>query len=88
MGMINYYNNIVPKRLEEVIRKATGKKPKIETITVQTADGPRQQLGIRIDEDLRNSRFSDFNKGGRVTGGNTYGNDQSIANALALTREY
>lgn len=87
-GMIEYYNKIVPKRLEEIIRKATGKKPKIEVITVQTGDGPRQQFAVRIDEDLLNARFSDFNKGGRVTGGNSYGNDQSIANALALTREY
>jgi hypothetical protein len=42
---------------------------------------------IRLD-DLHDARFSDFNKGGRVTGGNSYGNDQSIASALALTREY
>jgi hypothetical protein len=87
-GMIEYYNKVVPRRLIEVIRKATGKKPNIEIITVQTANGPRQQLGIRIDDDIRNARFSDFNKGGRVTGGNSYGNDQSIASALALTREY
>jgi hypothetical protein len=34
------------------------------------------------------ARFSDFKKGGRVTGGNTYGNDNSVAHALALTSEY
>lgn len=87
-GMIEYYNKVVPRRLIEVIRKATGKKPNIEIITVQTANGPRQQLGIRIDDDIRNARFSDFNKGGRVTGGNTYDNSKSVEHALALTSEY
>jgi hypothetical protein len=34
------------------------------------------------------ARFSDFNKGGRVTGGNAYDNDKTVDSALALTREY
>ena len=88
-GMRGYYDKVYLKRVQEVIRKATGEKPVIETIEVQTADGPRKQLGIRLTDDMREkARFSDFNKGGRVTGGNTYDSNHTVANALALTREY
>jgi hypothetical protein len=67
-GMRGYYDNVYLKRVQKVLEKATGKKPKIEEITVQTANGPRKQLGIRLDEDMQNARFSDFNRGGRATG--------------------
>lgn len=88
-GMLGYYNKIYLKRVQEVIKKATGIKPQIETITVDTADGPRQQLGIRITNEMREkARFSDFKKGGRVTGGNAYDNNQVVDSALALTREF
>ena len=88
-GMRGYYDKVYLKRVQEVIRKATGEKPVIETIEVQTADGPRKQLGVRLTDEMREkARFSDFNKGGRVTGGNSYDNDNSVAHALALTREY
>lgn len=88
-GMRKYYDSMYLKRVQEVIRKATGEKPVIETIEVQTADGPRKQLGIRLTDDMREkARFSDFQKGGRVTGGNTYDSNSTVANALALTREY
>jgi hypothetical protein len=88
-GMLGFYDKIVPKRVQEVIRKATGIKPEIEVITVNTSNGPRKQLGVRLTDEMREkARFSDFNKGGRVTGGNTYDNDSSVAHALALTSEY
>ena len=88
-GMTGYYNKIYLKRVQEVLKKATGTKPEIEVIDVQTAAGPRKQLGIRLTDEMREkARFSDFNKGGRVTGENTYDNDNSVAHALALTREY
>ena len=88
-GMRGYYDKVYLKRVQEVLRKATGEKPNIEVIEVQTANGPRKQLGVRLTDEMREkARFSDFNKGGRVTGGNTYDNDQAIAHALALTSEY
>ena len=88
-GMVGYYDKIFLKRVQDVIKKATGIKPQIEVIEVQTANGPRKQLGIRLTDEMREkARFSDFNKGGRVTGGNTYDNDSSVAHALALTSEY
>ena len=88
-GMRGYYDKVYPKRVEEVIRKATGIKPQIEVIEVQTADGPRKQLGVRLTDEMREkARFSDFNKGGRVTNGNTYDSNPAVDHAIALTREY
>lgn len=79
-GMRGYYDKIYLKRVQDVIKKSTGIKPEIETITVNTANGPRQQLGIRITDEMREkARFSDFNKGGRVS-------DPVVNKALALTR--
>ena len=66
--------------MQDVIKKSTGIKPEIETITVNAADGPRQQLGVRITDEMREkARFSDFNKGGRVS-------DPIVNKALSLTR--
>jgi hypothetical protein len=88
-GMRGYYDKVYLKRLQEVVKKATGEKPNIEVIEVHARHGPRKQLGIRLTDEMREkARFSDFNKGGRVTGGNTYDNDSSVAHALALTSEY
>jgi hypothetical protein len=79
-GMRGYYDKIYLKRVQDVIKKSTGIKPEIETITVNTADGPRQQLGVRITDEMREkARFSDFNKGGRVS-------DPIVNKALSLTR--
>ena len=89
-GMIGYYDKVYLKRVQDVIKKATGEKPQIEVITVETADGPRQQLGIRLTDEMREkARFSDFASGGTVTGSHSYGNnDAHVNHALALTREY
>jgi hypothetical protein len=89
-GMIGYYDKVFPKRVQEVIRKATGAKPEIEVITVQTGDGSRQQLGIKLTDEMREkARFSDFNRGGTVTAPSSYGNDDpAVSRAIALTREY
>ena len=89
-GMIGYYDKLYFKRVQDVLKKATGQKPEIEVIEVQTADGPRKQLGIRLTDEMREkARFSDFNRGGTVTGSHSYGNDGDVVNtALALTREY
>ena len=78
-GMIDYYNNIYKKRVEKVVKDATGKKVQWEVIPVQTADGPREQLGFRLTDDMKEARFSDFNKGGRVA-------DPVVNKALSLTR--
>jgi hypothetical protein len=87
-GMIDYYNNIYKKRVEKVVKDATGKKVEWEVIPINTKRGVRNQLGFRLS-DMQNARFSDFNKGGRVTGGNPYGNDDpAVSRAIALTREY
>ena len=78
-GMIDYYDNIYKKRVEKVVKDATGKKVQWEVIPVQTADGPREQLGFRLTDDMKEARFSDFNKGGRVS-------DPVVNKALSLTR--
>jgi hypothetical protein len=78
-GMIDYYDNIYKKRVEKVVKDATGKKVEWEVIPVNTADGPREQLGFRLTDDMKNARFSDFNKGGRVS-------DPIVNKALSLTR--
>ena len=80
-GMIDYYNNIYKKRVEKVVKDATGKKVQWEVIPVQTADGPREQLGFRLTDDMKQARFSDFNKGGRVA-------DPVVNKALSLTSGY
>jgi hypothetical protein len=80
-GMIDYYDNIFKRRVEKVVKDATGKKVEWEVIPVNTADGPREQLGFRLTDDMKNARFSDFNKGGRVA-------DPVVNKALALTSEY
>jgi hypothetical protein len=84
-GMKGYYDNVYLKRVQKTLEKATGMKIPIEEITVQTADGPRKQLGIKLNDDIRSkAKFSDFKKGGRVTSGTTHGND-IVSRALAIT---
>jgi len=86
-GMIDYYNNIYKKRVEKVVKDATGQKVQWEVIPVQTADGPREQLGFRLTDDFQRARFSDFKKGGRVTGSTKYADSDTVGRALALTSE-
>lgn len=81
-GMRKYYDSAFVKYVQDVFKEATGEKPNIEVITAQTADGPRQQLGIRLTDEMREkARFSDFNKGGRVS-------NPVVNKALQLTRDY
>ena len=81
-GMRKYYDSAFVKYVQDVFQEATGKKPKVEIIEAQTADGPRKQLGIRLDDEMRETaRFSDFNKGGRVA-------SPVVNKALELTRDY
>jgi hypothetical protein len=81
-GMRKYYDSAYVKYVQDVFKEATGEKPNIEVITAQTADGPRQQLGIRLTDEMREkARFSDFNKGGRVA-------SPAVNKALELTRDY
>jgi hypothetical protein len=81
-GMRKYYDSAFVKYVQDVFQEATGKKPKVEIIEAQTADGPRKQLGIRLDDEMRETaRFSDFNKGGRVA-------SPAVNKALELTRDY
>jgi len=89
-GMKGYYDKVYLKRVQDVIKKATGTKPEIEVIEVQTGDGPRKQLGVKLTDEMREkARFSDFNRGGTVTGPHSYGSDDpAVGRALALTREY
>ena len=89
-GMKDFYNNIIPKRLSEVIRKATGQKPQFETFTVQTSDGPQQVQGIRLTPELKaklqsiketeGGYFPHFANGGKV-------DDSSINKALQIAAE-
>lgn len=89
-GMTGYYDKIYLKRVQEVLKKATGAKPEIEVIEVQTSAGPRKQLGVKLTDEMREkARFSDFNRGGTVTAPSSYGNDDpAVSRAIALTREY
>jgi hypothetical protein len=89
-GMKGYYDKVYLKRIQDVIKKATGEKPVIEEIEVQTGNGPRKQLGIKLTDEMREkARFSDFNRGGTVTAPSSYGNDDpAVSRAIALTREY
>ena len=88
--MTGYYDKIYLKRVQEVLKKATGEKPQIEVIEVQTSAGPRKQLGVKLTDEMREkARFSDFNRGGTVTAPSSYGNnDPAVSRAIALTREY
>jgi hypothetical protein len=89
-GMIGYYDKIYLKRVQEVLKRATGTKPEIEVIEVQTSAGPRKQLGVRLTDEMREkARFSDFNRGGTVTSPKVHDtNHETVNRALALTREY
>jgi hypothetical protein len=80
-AMVDAYNNIYKRRVEKVVKDATGKKVTWEVLPAETADGIVPRLGFRIDEEVKNARFSDFNKGGRVA-------DHSVNKALELTRDY
>jgi hypothetical protein len=88
-GMRKYYD-MYGKRVQKVLEKATGTKVPIEEIEVQTADGPRKQFGIRLTDEMREkARFSDFARGGTVTGGHSHDNTgEHVNRALALTREF
>jgi hypothetical protein len=89
-GMIDFYNNIIPKRLTEVIRKATGQKPQFETFTVQTRNGPQQVQGIRLTPEMKaklqaiketeGGYFPHMAYGGKV-------DDSSVNKALQIAAE-
>lgn len=78
-AMVDAYNNIYKRRVEKVIKDATGKKVTWEVLPAKTASGIVPRLGFRIDDEVKNARFSDFNKGGRVA-------DPVVNKALSLTR--
>ena len=80
-GMIDYYNNIYKKRVEKVVRDATGKKVQWEVLPAETAEGIVPRLGFRIDDDVKGATFSTFARGGVVR------NDNLVSKALALTSE-
>lgn len=89
-GMVDFYENIVPKRLSEVIRKATGEKPQFQTWTIQTADGPLEVQGFRFTPEMKaklqaikekeGGYFPHFANGGKV-------DDSSINKALQIAAE-
>jgi hypothetical protein len=89
-GMMGYYDKVYLKRVQKVLEKATGVKMPLEEIEVQTGNGPRKQLGVKLTDEMREkARFSDFNRGGTVTAPSSYGNDDhAVSRAIALTREY
>ena len=80
-GMRDYYNNIVPKQLSEILRKATKEKPRFETINIPTADGDLPALGFRLTPEIKAAikEFSHFNRGGKVS--------DDITNALRIARQ-
>ena len=80
-GMIDYYNNIYKKRVEKVVKDATGKKVQWEVLPAETAEGIVPRLGFRIDDDVKGATFSTFARGGVVR------NDNLVSKALALTSE-
>ena len=80
-GMIDYYNNIYKKRVEKVVKDATGKKVQWEVLPAETAEGIVPRLGFRIDDDVKGATFSTFARGGVVKSNNL------VSKALALTSE-
>ena len=80
-GMIDYYNNIYKKRVEKVVKDATGKKVQWEVVPAETSEGIVPRLGFRIDDDIKGAKFSTFARGGVVR------NDNLVSKALALTSE-
>lgn len=86
-GMINYYGKIYLNRVKKMLEKATGIKDiPVEIIEPQTANGPRKQLGIKLTDEMREkARFSDFAKGGTVTGFEKRDTSPAVSRALALT---
>lgn len=75
-GMNKYYDEIVPKRLQEVVRKATGVKVKPEKVKVPTAEGEMEYWGIPLTDEIKRAKWSSFSSGGEV-----------VDRALALTSE-
>jgi hypothetical protein len=85
-GMKGYYDNVYLKRVQKVLEKAVGQKVPVEEITVQTANGPRKQLGIRLTDEMREkARFSDFARGGAVTPAPNRDTSPTVSRALSLT---
>jgi len=68
-GMEDYYGNVVPKRLQEVVRKVTGQKIQFEPVTIPSGDGV-QAMGFRltpeIKQAIREKGLSHFASGGAV----------------------
>ena len=75
-GMKKYYDEIVPKRIQEVVRKATGVKVKPEKVKVPTAEGEMEYWGIPLTDEIKRAKWSSFSSGGEV-----------VDRALALTSE-
>jgi len=46
-----FYGKIVPQRMKDVLKKFD-KKAKLEPVTIQTADGEQEVLGLRLTDDL------------------------------------
>ena len=46
-----FYGKIVPQRMKDVLKKFD-KKAKLEPVTIQTADGEQEVMGLRLTDDL------------------------------------
>jgi hypothetical protein len=89
-GMIDFYDNIVPKRLSEIIRKATGEKPQFQTWTIQTADGPMEVQGLRLTPEMKAKLQAIKEKEGGYFPHMAYGgkvDDNSVNKALRIAAE-
>jgi hypothetical protein len=87
-AMVDAYNNIYKKRVEKVVKEAAGKKITWEVLPAETANGIVPRLGFRIDDDIKKARFSDFARGGVVTGKQIRDTSPAVSRALAITSEY
>ena len=75
-GMKNYYDNIVPQRLTELLRKSTKTKPEFGVFPVETPEGIVNLPGFRLTPEIKaalqkikeeeGGYFSHFASGGRV----------------------
>jgi hypothetical protein len=89
-GMVDFYDNIVPKRLSEIIRKATGEKPQFQTWTIQTADGPMEVQGLRLTPEMKAKLQSIKETEGGYFPHMAYGgkvDDSSVNKALQIAAE-
>lgn len=74
-GMNKYYDEIVPKRVGAVVKKATGEKVNIGKAELSNKQGFGNYHVVPLTKETKSAKFSSFDRGG------------TVARALALVNE-